>query len=299
MLKLIVVPAGPIAKGRHACFSAGQVGGLLLILISLAFALGVLLREAWLLAAAAAKPEPAVTLSPEAQRLAQARGAHELQAHLDALARRVGELQAQIARLDGLGKDLARRAKLDPRKFELRAPAATRTAVAPPDFETVLAQLAAKVEAKSMHLHALDVALADQQFLTTVTPHGWPLDGGRISSGFGRRLDPLTGRRRFHEGVDIVHRPGAPIRALAAGIVRLAEEKDGYGLLVEIDHGRGKVTRYAHGEALLVKPGDKVDNGQAIALVGNSGRSTGPHLHIEVLRDERPVDPRAYLRAGA
>lgn len=118
---------------------------------------------------------------------------------------------------------------------------------------------------------------------------------GEISSGFGLRADPFTGSRKFHQGVDIAAPAGAPIKAAAAGRVVFSGSASGYGNLIEIDHGGGWVTRYGHNSANLVSAGDKIAAGQQIALVGQSGRATGDHLHFEVRRDGKAVSPRIFL----
>jgi murein DD-endopeptidase MepM/ murein hydrolase activator NlpD len=124
-----------------------------------------------------------------------------------------------------------------------------------------------------------------------------PVDG-EVSSGFGLRPDPLEGDERFHSGVDIAAPVGSPIKAVAAGTVVFSGRADGYGNLVAIDHGNGLVTRYAHIQANLVSPGQRVVAGQEIALVGTSGRSTGPHLHFEVRKEGKPVNPQSFLSQG-
>ena len=131
-----------------------------------------------------------------------------------------------------------------------------------------------------------------------MTPAGWPATGGFVSSGFGPRADPFNGNIAFHEGVDIASRLGSPIHAMADGVVSFAGEKPQYGKIIEITHGRGLTTRYAHTLQLLVKVGDKVNRGDSIALVGSSGRSTGPHVHFEVLKEGRAVNPGKYLRTS-
>ncbi|RMG11303.1 MAG: M23 family metallopeptidase [Deltaproteobacteria bacterium] len=132
-------------------------------------------------------------------------------------------------------------------------------------------------------------------------PEGDPIPGvpERVTSSFGMRRDPLTGEARFHAGVDLAAPEGAPIAALRGGRVRFAGRRGGYGQMVEIDHGDGTTTRYAHASELLVKTGDWVEEGQLVARVGHSGRATGPHLHLEVRRAGRPVDPRQALNRYA
>jgi murein DD-endopeptidase MepM/ murein hydrolase activator NlpD len=122
-----------------------------------------------------------------------------------------------------------------------------------------------------------------------------PLGDADLVSTFGNRDDPFTGRRAFHAGLDFVAAPGTAIRAAAGGMVSFAGLKPDYGQTVEIDHGNGLVTRYAHASALWVKSGDLVAPGDTIAAVGSSGRSTGAHLHFEVLRHGEAVNPRLYL----
>jgi murein DD-endopeptidase MepM/ murein hydrolase activator NlpD len=126
-------------------------------------------------------------------------------------------------------------------------------------------------------------------------PSRLPTDGAELSSSFGNREDPLTGRRAFHAGLDFAAAYGAPIRAAAAGTVSFAGFKPDYGWTVEIEHGNGLATRYAHASRLDVKRGMLVRAGEKLASVGSSGRSTGPHLHFEVLRNGRAADPRLYL----
>jgi murein DD-endopeptidase MepM/ murein hydrolase activator NlpD len=139
--------------------------------------------------------------------------------------------------------------------------------------------------------------MLDRKAVEQARPVGWPADGGWLSSNFGRRTDPFTGRVAFHEGVDIASKMGSSIRAMGVGVVSFAGQKSGYGLTVEVNHGHGQVTRYAHAQAVLVKVGDRVTKGQPVALVGSTGRSTGPHLHLEVLHNGQAVNPQNYLRA--
>ncbi len=243
-------------------------------------------------------------LISERQALEAAR--RNAETHLNALAQRVGHLQAQVLRLNALGSRLVQRAGLDKREFNFAEdPAvggpetaqALRTTV--PDFLQTLDTLSRQLEAKSERLELVETVLLDRQLQASVAPLGWPVDGGWMSSGFGLRADPFTGQRMLHEGVDIANRLGSPIHAMGGGVVTYAGQKTGYGLLVEINHGNGQTTRYAHARTLLVKEGDKVDKGQAIALVGSSGRSTGAHLHFEVLQNGRAVNPAGYLRQAA
>ncbi len=150
------------------------------------------------------------------------------------------------------------------------------------------------IAAQQEHLIGLETLLLGAQLGTAVTSSGWPVEEGRISSGFGWRVDPFTGRPARHNGVDIADRLGSTISAIGEGEVAYAGPKPGYGLLVEINHG-DVVTRYAHTRENLVEAGDRVERGQPIARVGSSGRSTGPHLHFEVVKNGYPVNPKGYL----
>ena len=143
----------------------------------------------------------------------------------------------------------------------------------------------------------LESLLGDRALHAKQHPRGWPLQGGYVSSGFGYRNDPFSGRRAFHQGVDIAGKPGTPIKAVADGVVTYADVKAGYGLMVEINHGNGYITRYAHTLAKLVDVGERISKGEFIAVIGSSGRSTGTHLHFEVLHDGRTINPRSFLRA--
>lgn len=226
--------------------------------------------------------------------------------HLNALAQRLGYMQAQMLRVNALGQRLTGMANLDKREFDFSEDPAmggpeNPSAVANPavdDFMKSIDDLAADMDKKAQSLSVMESLLMDRQLQAAVFPSGWPTDGGWMSSGFGLRADPFTGRKAYHEGVDIASRMGSPIKAMGGGVVSFAGEKEGYGYMVEINHGNGVSTRYAHSSELLVKVGDRVQKGQKIALVGSSGRSTGPHVHFEVLRDGHAVDPQSYLQAA-
>ena len=235
--------------------------------------------------------------------LAQARG--HAQTHLNALAQRMGHMQAQVLRLNALGERLTRMAKLDANEFDFsQEPAMGGPAGASLSQDNAaflrtlqaLESLSEAIESKGQRLTALESLWLDRQVTAAVTPSGWPAEGGWVSSLFGVRADPFTGQRSYHDGVDIAARHGSVITAMGDGVVAYSGPKSGYGSLVEITHGQGYSTRYAHTSENLVKVGDRVSKGQPIAKVGSSGRSTGPHLHFEVLREGRSVDPQHYLR---
>ena len=235
--------------------------------------------------------------------LSQARD--EATRHLNVLAQRLGGLQAQILRLNALGSRLTRMAGLDAREFNfdsvpaMGGPERNLTVdVSSPDVVRNMELLGRELERSQARLTALESLLLDRKLNAQVTPSAWPVDGGWVSSGFGIRMDPFTGHQAVHEGVDIAARFGGPIYAASDGVVNYAEDKVGYGLVVEVTHESGLITRYAHTSEVLVKEGDRVRKGQEIARVGTTGRSTGPHLHFEVIRDGRPVNPSRYLHQG-
>lgn len=224
--------------------------------------------------------------------------------HLNALAQRMGRMQAQVLRLNALGDRLTHMAGLDSREFDFTLSPAMggpekagvlKSQTQNIDFMENLEAVGQALGHKASHLAALESLLLDKQLTAAVTPSGWPVNGGWVSSNFGMRADPFNGRRAYHEGVDIASRLGSTIKAMGDGVVAHAGPKSGYGQMVELTHGQGYTTRYAHTSAVLVKVGDRVTKGQPIAKVGSSGRSTGPHLHFEVHRRGRAVDPRAYL----
>jgi murein DD-endopeptidase MepM/ murein hydrolase activator NlpD len=162
------------------------------------------------------------------------------------------------------------------------------------DLNDTLLSLSSELEKREMSLSELVDFLEEQRLLVLSTPSIWPVNGW-LSSKFGYRISPFTGRRVFHEGIDVAARYGAPVKATAKGIVIYAGYKLGYGNLVTIDHGFGYVTRYGHNSKVLVKVGDRVEKGQIISKVGNTGKSTGPHVHYEVLLNGIPVNPLKFI----
>ena len=157
-----------------------------------------------------------------------------------------------------------------------------------------LDHLGKQAKIQSISFQELDNFFKNQKSLLSSTPSIWPTRGW-VTSGFGFRKSPFTGLREKHEGWDIAARNGAPVRTTADGVVVVEGREYGYGNLVEIDHGYGLVTRYGHNSKHLVKVGDRVKRGQVVTLVGNTGRSTGPHLHYEVLLNGVPVNPKNYI----
>lgn len=162
-------------------------------------------------------------------------------------------------------------------------------------MDSTLHSLEEQIPNEQRHLQYLKQTAERYRHRRDHTPSIWPVKG-RVTSSYGMRWHPIFRKRLFHTGIDIVAATGTPIRAAAAGTVSFAGEMDGYGLVVELEHGYGLETLYGHCSRLLVRPGQKVQKGDVIALVGNTGLSTGPHLHYEVKRGGRPVNPREYLK---
>lgn len=229
-----------------------------------------------------------------------------LQQNVDALALKLGQMNAQMVRLEALGSRLTRIAGFDDGEFDFSAPPslggpeqplAVADEVQIGGIVSTLDALDQQLADRGRQLGVLEDFLLDRKLQGEVLPEGRPVSGGYISSGFGNRTDPFTGRRAFHQGVDFAGRPGADVIAVASGVVIWSGPRLGYGELVEINHGNGYVTRYAHNADNLVAVGDTVKRGHVIARVGRTGRATGPNLHFEVLRNGLPVNPLTYIRA--
>ncbi|HEY0914876.1 MAG TPA: M23 family metallopeptidase [Solimonas sp.] len=241
----------------------------------------------------------------EAQRieLRKARSAAEEDAN--ALARRIALLQAHVLRLDAAGQRLTEVAGLEqgefdfsqpppiggPEESEIEGSGLSSVLISLDDFEQQLTD-------RERQLRVLEDLLLASRLQKQTRPSGWPVENGWISSLFGWRSDPFTGRTTMHSGIDFAARAGADVMSAAAGIVSQAGSHAGYGNLVEINHGNGYVTRYGHNSRLLVNVGDRVLKGQRIALVGSTGRSTAPHVHFEVLFNGAVVNPQEYIQAA-
>jgi len=227
----------------------------------------------------------------------------ETMAQLEALTLRMANLQARLLRLDALGQRLAEISDLDDGEFDFTQPPAvggptdaSEQPVEVPDFLRTLDNLTREIEDKQQQLELLDSLLAEQQLASESYLSGRPINRGWISSPYGRRIDPFTGKLAWHQGIDFATgRTGVDVQAVASGVVTYAGEKQGYGVMVKVNHGNGYETLYAHDEKVLVKPGDIVKKGQVIALSGSTGRSTGPHVHFEVHKNGRVVDPASYV----
>jgi murein DD-endopeptidase MepM/ murein hydrolase activator NlpD len=221
-----------------------------------------------------------------------------VQERVDAMAGRLGQLDAHIIRIDALGKRLTTMANVDRREFNFDEPVAAPTATGAqiPDLTSQLSQLEQRVDLRDAQLSALENVIVARKISDSVRPEGKPVGEGTITSYFGERSDPFTGEDGFHKGLDFGGTAGEPVIAVAAGVVTWAGERSGYGTLVEINHGNGYVTRYAHNESALVAVGQMVTRGTKIALMGSTGHSTGPHVHFEVLHNGQQIDPLIFVK---
>ena len=231
--------------------------------------------------------------------LAQAQRAS--QAQVNALAARLGELQAQATRLNALGERLTQMGKLKDGEFDFDEPVGVGGGDEPVNDMPVqslkqdLGQLEQQFSASGQQLNVLASLMFDHQLEQNSVPSRMPIRNTYITSGFGGRADPFDGGSAFHKGVDFHANVGDPVMSVADGVVSFAGVKGGYGNVVDVDHGNGYVTRYAHNSRLVVKVGDLVRAGQQVAKAGSSGRSTGAHVHFEVWADGRVVNPRKFL----
>lgn len=247
------------------------------------------------------------------------------QAHLDAYAKEIGELQARIMRLDAQNQRLAKLAggkdekvinSLSPTKPEKPKKSDVNSGYAPlptdqapnsggplvnakpmseQDLKNAIAKMTTEIDSRDDLMSSLEAKILQKSVLKEMLPNSSPVNAAYNSSSYGWRIDPFNGNKAFHEGLDFTANSGTPIYAAADGIVVLAERTHDYGNLVKVDHGGGLETRYAHASKLLVAVGERVNKGQIVALVGSTGRSTGPHLHYEIRLNGNSLDPRKYL----
>jgi murein DD-endopeptidase MepM/ murein hydrolase activator NlpD len=230
----------------------------------------------------------------------------QMQGRVDALAARIGTLNAHLIRLDALGRRVTDLAGLDGGEFDFdQAPPAggpeggefAGGSAQIPDLTVALDTLEAQLEDRQRQLTVLESLMSTRSFGERSLPGGWPIIGGWISSHFGHRSDPFTGRAAFHAGVDFAGPKGAKVIATGPGVVTFSGYKNGYGYVVEITHPTGYLTRYGHNSRNLAREGQTVQKGDPIAVIGSTGRSTGTHVHFEVERDGNTLNPMRYLAA--
>jgi murein DD-endopeptidase MepM/ murein hydrolase activator NlpD len=226
------------------------------------------------------------------------------QSDLDALAAHIGQMQANVTRLNALGQRLVAVAKLDSDEFDFEHKPAYGGPHEPDSgatmhLDTVLTELNDQLQSREQQLSLLEDVIMRSELMKEARPAGRPIGKGWISSYYGKRTDPFSGKIEMHKGMDFAGKKGSDIKAVASGVVTWSGERYGYGNLVEINHGNGYVTRYGHNDAILVKVGDAVERGQTISKMGSTGRSTGPHVHFEVLLNDRQIDPIRFVQSKA
>ena len=227
--------------------------------------------------------------------------------NLDVMAQKVGEVQAKMIKLEAMGERVSGIVGIKPEELRQLAPKAAAggpfvpfapgSSLSMDQLKGALGSLDIEADQRTDLFTLVESRLLEKRLTELMVPNSRPVDGP-IGSGFGFRSDPFSGRAALHTGLDFPAEAGTRVFASAGGVVRLSEYHPEYGNLVEIDHGNGLVTRYAHNSKVLVKAGDLVKRGQAISEVGTSGRSTGAHLHFEVLLDGVPQDPAKFLAGG-
>lgn len=244
---------------------------------------------------------PTAALKAEQQQIVALRA--QVQDRIDALAMRLGTINASIIRLNALGKQLTQMANINSREFDFDHDPpqggsdsdGVGRGVRAADVTAMIDDLSRQIDSRSAQFSSLESVIIGRQLSAQVKPSGRPVREGYISSYFGERMDPFNGEEAMHKGVDFATDAGADVLAVAEGVVTWSGPREGYGNLIEINHGNGYTTRYAHNAQTLVTVGDTVQRGQAVAVVGSTGRSTGPHVHFEVLRNGAQIDPMVYV----
>lgn len=293
-----------------------HLGGLL---VALALALVVLALSAWAgyqAAMTSVADRPVVpsfilsqwheTLQDQRKQLAELeRDARE---QVDAMTLRLGEMQGRLLRLDALGQRFVENGAVAADEFNFgEAPAVggpeddtvEAQSFTTPQLTQMINQLDQRIRDREHQLRLLDNLISSRRLEDERYVEGRPITWGWLSSQFGYRTDPFSGKRTWHNGVDLAGKDGSDIISVAAGVVTFAGDRHGYGNLVEIDHGDGLVTRYAHAKTVDVEVGQVVQKGHVIATMGSTGRSTGPHVHFEVLQDGKARNPVTYIQRAS
>lgn len=303
MMNIILV-SGKLARARTLTLTVPQLvlgaAATLLALLFLVFGL-----HYFMLRYAASLHSPLLdTLILSAQQEQNDKMQSYLRENLNAMASRLGQMQAQLLRLDTLGERLAKTAGFNPREFMFdQAPGRGGAVSTLPTYDLSFGelsrqvdQLASRLDDRSEKLGVLDSLMITNSAKNKLRPSVLPVERGWYSSNFGWRIDPFSGARAFHEGMDFMAEVGTPAFAAAGGVVIYSDKHPQYGNMIEIDHDNGLITRYAHLSKRQVKIGDVVLSGGKIGEVGNTGRSTGPHLHFEVRQNGAPLNPVRFLR---
>ena len=302
----IILVSDSLAKSRSLALSQGQVLLIAFGILLSGFMLAMATYMVTMRFAVDLRNPYLRTLLDSLHQDDQKRSEAEMKENLSALAVKVGELQARILRLDAFGERLAKAAgvKRDEFRFDEKpgqggpAPSMGGRDMSVTEFNQMLAEISRVLDDRSDKLGVLDSLLMDDRLARKTIPTTMPVEMGYYSSNYGYRIDPINGKSSFHTGVDIIAPPGTPVMAAAGGVVATVAYVPEYGNIVDIDHDNGLTSRYAHLTRSLVRVGDVVMKGQKIALVGSTGRTTGPHLHFEVRENGIPLNPNKFLALG-
>jgi murein DD-endopeptidase MepM/ murein hydrolase activator NlpD len=305
-VQIILIP-DRLAKARTVSVSVAHLA--MLVVLAFALSVGATAALYWLTLRYAAEWRIPVLqkIAAAAQEAEAERGRTFVQQNLNAMAVKLGEMQAQLTRLDALGERLSALAGFRPQDFrfsETPGLGGAAPTLLPPqnlslaEFGDKLNSVARSVENRNDMLGVLEAQLFEQAVKKKLLPTMMPVDAPFNASGFGRRIDPFTGQLAMHEGIDFLADTGTPVVAAAGGVVQFAGFHPQYGFMIDIDHGNDLSTRYAHLSKLFIKEGDVVLRGRRLALSGNTGRSTGPHLHFEVRFRGAAQNPGRFLTAG-
>lgn len=303
-MNIIVLTHTPSGTRRRSIHSAGHfvaLGLVFALVVGLVAGGGYLVGQWYQGSGQVAKWRSQLT----AQQEEVARIRQESQDEVAALTARLAELQSRVTRLDALGRKLIDVSRIDAEEFDFDS----IPGVGGPDaageggdyrmseLEVAIERLAKRLEDRERQLTVLDGVLEDRELTAATTPAGRPIAKGWLSSPYGYRKDPFTGKKAWHAGIDFAGAEGSQVVAVAGGVVSHAGKRWGYGNLVEITHGNGYVTRYGHNSKILVEEGQIVHRGDQVAEMGSSGRSTGPHVHLEVLKNGKPTNPWKFVQA--
>ena len=222
--------------------------------------------------------------------------------NIEVMAKKLGEMQAKMLQLESLGERVSGLAGVNPADIKINPGQGGKLVsgrdLSMLDLQSTLHELDDLAGARTDLMTVLESRLFDQKIKKMMIPTQTPVPNANLGSNFGWRIDPITGRSALHTGLDFPATPGTAIFAAAGGVVVTQEYQSEYGNILEVDHGNDLISRYAHTSKVYVKKGDLIKRGQKIAEVGNTGRSTGPHLHFEVLVQGIPQDPQKFLNAG-
>ncbi|MCE0757809.1 M23 family metallopeptidase [Marinobacter sp. G11] len=300
-------------QSKAVALNGGVLAGLIFLVLALILAAGWAGYQVAVTKAAAEQPTESELVAEwrsklEQQKAQLARVREDVQQQVDALTLRLGQIQGRMLRLDALGQRFMESGLVASDEFNFDQPPAVGgpeelglagDSYSAPELTEMIFQLERQLEDREKQLRLLDKVSSRQKLQDERYVQGRPITWGWLSSKYGYRSDPFTGKRTWHGGVDLAGKDGSDIIAVASGVVTWAGERYGYGNLVEVDHGDGLVTRYAHAKTVKVKIGDVVQKGQVVALMGSTGRSTGPHVHFEVIRNGKTEDPVKYIQRAS